>query len=98
MCANDDKKLQPFDTTEHPLCPLKNITDNLPVDETEDVVKIKGEGNVTNTGVVHGSINTVGSDIENKMLRKAIKWLVSENKQLKKNNTRLQEFIIKNKL
>lgn len=55
-------------------------------------INVIGDGNVSNTGTISGGIN-LSADQENKILKKRVKELEDEVKQLKIDKAILQEFV-----
>lgn len=55
-------------------------------------IHVEGDGNISNTGSISGGVN-IGADQENKILKKRIKELEEEVKQLKVDKAILQEFV-----
>lgn len=60
--------------------------------EISSGINVIGDGNISNTGTISGGIN-LSSDQENKILKKRIKELEEEVKQLKVDKAILQEFV-----
>ena len=60
--------------------------------EISSGINVIGDGNISNTGTISGGIN-LNADQENKILKKRIKELEDEVKQLKVDKAILQEFV-----